>query len=341
MNKNYIALLSFLLCVISCADNVEHSLEEAGMKNVCKLEENLIPIKLPQSFDILDDNRFVMTDWEGVYLYDFNGKQLSQIGISGRAQYEYNRPSIVRVYDNKIYVWSSATLKFIEYDSDGTPIAEYEYNSAVTDFRVSEDEIFIYTAGRKVANIIDVYDKSSETVTNSLTPSTREHRFSLRNISSSPMYYDGESLVYASKDKLNIYLYSPESKQTEQISSFSSKSFKVESVADTTILYTDWDKTLKYYNENLIALFICPSDKGYYMIAAEGKFEMKNNEIIDGTRYIALYDIRSKDSKHVASYKYSSIATQHLFAYYNGKLYIIDHSMDENDDIYTMKSMDL
>lgn len=140
MKQKIIGALFCVFTVAGCADRqAEVVLSEAETQEVCKLTENISPIKMPQSFDILDDNHFVLTDWEQVYLYDFSGNQIQQIGATGRAQFEYNRPAHVRVHDGRIYVWSSGTLRFIEYTADGTPVAEYPYDSAVTDFRVSGD----------------------------------------------------------------------------------------------------------------------------------------------------------------------------------------------------------
>lgn len=339
MKQKIIGALFCVFTVAGCADRqAEVVLGEAETQEVCKLTENISPIKMPQSFDILDDNHFVLTDWEQVYLYDFSGNQIQQIGATGRAQFEYNRPAHVRVHDGRIYVWSSGTLRFIEYTADGTPVAEYPYDSAVTDFRVSGDNIFIYTAGRRIKNVIDVYDKSSASVKTSLTPSTKEHRFSLHNISSTPMYCDGKSLAYASKDNMSLYLYDRNSGSAELLSDYKSESFEVEEVTDTNMLYTNWDKALKYYNENPITIFVAPNEKGYYLLTAEGEFEMKDNNLADGTRYIGLYDIRRSGSRRIASYTYSSIGTQDLYAYWKNEIYFIRHKV-EDDDIYTLEKL--
>ena len=142
-----------------------------------------------------------------VFLYSSEGKQIRQIGNKGKARYEYNHPSAVRIYKDTIYVWSSFTLRFISYTMDGEPIEEYPYLSAIGDFIPTDKCIYIYNKGKSFDNVIYVYDKRSKCIVNNLTESTPEHKTLLYKWVASPMMLSNSKLYYTTTDDLTVRTY--------------------------------------------------------------------------------------------------------------------------------------
>ena len=88
-------------------------------------------------------------------------------------------PSIARCFGDSVYIWCPMSLKFVTWSLDGQPGTEYGYPSAVSDFIPTDDELFIYTAGRREDNVIDIYDKSAGDVGKTLQKATDRHRMLL------------------------------------------------------------------------------------------------------------------------------------------------------------------
>lgn len=337
-----ICLISIFAVICSCNRGTDIPTVDAHSYKLCSLKENIGAIKEPRSFDFVSDSLLVLTDRENVYLYTTKGEQVRKIGNVGRAKYEYVMPSVVRSFEDQIYVWSSGTLKFIVYLLDGTPVAEYSYPSTVTDFVPSSECIFIYTAGRRYQNIVDVYKKNDQCITSSLTASSPEHKFLLHNVSASPIYLDGDDLIYASKDKLAVMDYNLSDGKTLPVEICPSETFEVKTVADSNLIFKDRTKAMQYFLETSMVLQVFPGSKGYNILTVEGKSRIEGDELKNEDRYFCLYDTGLKSgNKCIARYSYSSVGTQILFCFHDGSLYFIRHSIENDNDVYSLCRMNI
>ena len=332
----YYVIVGLLLCT-SCASHQEAGVVDAEYETICELKENIGLIGQPQVFDMADGESFVVTDWTNVYLYGIDGNQIKRIGTSGRGGFEYIRPSVVRTDGEFIWVWSSGTLAFIVYRKDGQPVEEYQYPSAIQDFEVSGNKIYIYTAGKRYGNVIDIYDTDTEEVVRTLTPTSKEHRFMLRKISASPMSMADGSLVYAAKDNMKLVKYDLKNDSLEEFEEIVSETFEIEPLTDTNMLFTNRNKAFEYYNENPMTILVSPDDEGYFVMTLEGKTRIEGDDIVQDDRYFGLYSTaRRGDDKRIRNYSYGSIGTETLLDSYDNNIYFIRHSISENDDVYTL-----
>ena len=332
-------LCPLLLLAVSCSDK-SIAVHDAVSDSVCVLKENLALVKSPASFAMTGDAGFVLSDYENVYLYGMDGSQKLQIGHPGRAKYEYNVPTVVRCFGDSVYVWSSFSLKFISYAIDGTPGAEYPYGSAIADFAPSDGKLFIYTAGRRLDHVVDVYDKASGKVTDSLSRSTSEHQFLLIEGAKAPMYFDGKELLFMPKDRIMLMHYDPVTNSGGTLSALVSNTFKVEKGLSGDLLDKDEEKALAKLDESSLTMCLWPGRTGYYVLTREGKAQIVNGERDNGDVYYGLYEI-GPDGSHIDSYRYDSIGTLRLFSSWGSDLYYISHSIEEEEDVYVLKRLAL
>ena len=332
-------LSPLLLFVTSCSDKPV-AVNDAMSETVCVIKENIVPIKAPASFAMAGDAGFVLSDYKNVYLYGMDGSQKLQIGHPGRAKHEYNVPTLVRCFGDSVYVWSSFSLKFISYALDGTPGAEYPYDSAIADFVPSDGQLFIYTAGRRLEYVIDVYDKVSGKITDSLSKSTTEHQFLLTERAKAPMYYDGKELFFMPKDRIMLMHYDPVANSGGVLSAIISKTFKVDKGLSVNLLDKNEEKALAKLDESALTMCLWPGKTGYYILTREGKARVINGEQDNGDVYYGLYEI-GPNGGHIDNYGYDSIGTLRLFSCRGSDLYFISHSIKDDEDIYVLKRLAL
>lgn len=135
------------------------------LEKVVSLKNNLEYIGLIRSISFVDTKNFVVSTTEPamVMLYNINGNQIRRIGDKGRGPFEYSSPSIVKTYNEMIYVWCNMNTKIFVYDISGEPLIEYDFDKAIYDFEVNDDYIFFYTTGGfKDRPIIEIYNINSE-----------------------------------------------------------------------------------------------------------------------------------------------------------------------------------
>ena len=265
-----------------------------------------------------------------------DGRQIRQIGQAGRARFEYNHPSKVAVYNDTIYVWSSFTATFITYTLDGTPVAQYRYNSAITNFEPAGDYIFIYTGGRADENVIDVYSTVEKNVVKSISKATDEHRLLLFNMAASPLFYDGTLLYYSSLDVPDIYTYDPSQETPTLFSKVKSQTFHVEK-SDISIR-NNRSKQLDYSITNSQVLNIFPNGASLYVMALEGTACLENDKYQTEDKFFTVYGASEKNN-FVASYSYDSIGTELLFDSTSDGLYFIRHTIENGEDVYTLNKL--
>ena len=268
-----------------------------------------------------------MCDNDKVFLYSMDGRQIRQIGQAGRARFEYNRPSIVRVQKDTVYVWSSMTLKFISYLMDGTPLRQYRYDSAITNFDFSGDYIFISTAGRSDDHLVDVYDTKERTVVKRLVESSEEHKCLLLNYAASPLYVTGEYAYFSPRSSLDVYRYDIVKEENILYSSIDSDTFSVKQ--GTPDMLRDKKRIIEYLSENSEVMSIfTDSDGKIYVLSYEGYESMKEEGGMDKSgRFYTLYEA-GKD-RPIAQYTYDSIGTELLFDSTSDELYFIRHTIEK------------
>lgn len=334
-----VKIYGLLLILTSCSSQVEYSVIEAPCEQICILNENIGMLGEPLSMAMVDEQHFVVSDMNSnVYLYDLTGNQISRIGNSGRASFEYAFPMNVRVYNSEIYVWSANTGKFISYGITGEPIAEYIYHSAIRDFLPYEEKIYIYTAGLRDSKVIDVYDKPTQKVDSSLTEAGNVHRLMLSWISVTPMMYKDNKLYYSSRDNMNIFTYCENNVELD--AAISSTTFKIDKLSNPDMPLAS-DKAGDYMINNDMVVMISPADDGYYVFTREGeKNSNKEGDAAYENMRIVVYKVTDKsDSRRVADYLYSSFGSTTLFSNLGEDIYYLKHSVNDDEETYSLRKL--
>lgn len=337
--KTTIILTTILLicAVTSCKNNHKFEIVDGENISLCKLQENIDKINVPRCFDIINKDKFLVSDNINVYLYDMTGTQIRKIGHSGNAPFEYSRPTIVKYYNDSIYVWSSATLKFITFAIDGNPGTEYKYPSALTDFQPAEDNIYIYTAGTRSNNIIDIYCKSSGSISNSLIKASEVHQCLLHNVSTAPIHYSDNQLIFMPKDSLIVYCFDESENKISKVSNYSSQSFSTQKLQNELGMM-DRKQRSDYIKENPMTLEIFPAKNGKCRILSlEGKTLYTMDSVDNSSRFYGLYC----DDCPECHYSFSTIGCWHLFSTHKGNIYYIGHEISDEEDIFTLKQLKL
>jgi len=342
MSKANFKVLFMFLSIVSISSCSQHEISKNTMNSViiCELQENLRHFSEPLSFSILDNGCFVICDGRNVILYSDGGKQLRMIGHRGKALYEYNNPSIVRTLKDTIYVWSSASLKFISFDLDGNPIQEYPYNSAVADFVLSDDNIIIYNAGRQSDKVIDIYDKVNRVVVDRLLDTSPEHRLLLHSWAVAPISNMGTSVVFSPKDKISLYQFDFRTEICSELFNFASDSFTVIRDVDYDEIINNRKKRSAYLRENSQVLSVFQDNQKYYLLCLEGSTEIIEDKYDTSSRFFSVYCVGNK-SPLVGHYYYDSIGTQLLFSSSPSGLYFLKHNLTDSDESYILERVNL
>ena len=326
------------LCFLSCSDT-SLKIQDAEIMEICRLNENMGQISAPTSVAVADDGRFAVCDNNCVYLYSSDGNQLRTIGNAGNARFEYNHPSVVNIHKDTIYVWSSFTMKFIAYTMDGTPVAQYRYESAISDFEVTDDCIVIYTAGLAVDNVLEVYDKHASMITERLVRSTDEHKLLLHLWSASPLFATGNKVYYSSRDNMTVYCYDVKTGENVIAEKIRSGTFKVDDIEDYEFVANNRKSRQAYLWENSQVLSIFRDNDSMYVMTLEGKDVFADDTFDSSGRYFVLHKSGDVKNDRTVAYCYDSIGSKRLLESTGHGLYILKHTIENGEDVYTLNKL--
>ncbi len=215
--KTYIFLIALSTILMSCKseknfyiDIPEDHFFESGLpvKKVCDLEENLEVIGEIKSVSFSNKNSFVVSVPEpaGVILYNTEGEQLRLVGNSGNGPFEYIRPSLVRVYNDNIYVWCSMLTKLLVFDTSGNPVNEYSFSRGIRDFVVFDNYVYFYSAGGFDEPIINVFDlNTGQTLEKGFGEKTNEHKIFMFRECTGGLDLSENNLLFSPTHKPYVY----------------------------------------------------------------------------------------------------------------------------------------
>jgi hypothetical protein len=186
-------------------DNIDTYIQMDGLS---ELSENLTITGEIKSFCFVNDTSFVISvsDPAMVVLYNTDGYQQKLIGRNGRGPFEYTSPSLVRSYNQHIYIWCNMQLKLLMFDSEGTPINEWKFDKGIRDFVVYKNYICFYAMSGLDEPLINIYDLTSANFINKgYGIKTREQEVLLVRDCSGGMDVHDNNLYFKSADEPCIY----------------------------------------------------------------------------------------------------------------------------------------
>ena len=113
--------------------------------------------------------------------------------------------------------------------------------------------------------------------------------------------------------------------------------FKVESI-DSEL---DNNKQSLYRYANSYTLMLFNRDDRFYILTSEGKYIKDGDMLSDENRFCSLYRIAEKNGERIMSFTMGSFAYGNLLSVYDGNLYFIAHSVEDAEDIYTIKQLQI
>ncbi|MCM1502602.1 MAG: 6-bladed beta-propeller [Bacteroidales bacterium] len=328
----WMAMSLGLLC--SCAGEKEVQIKDVESETVCRIcgrdSEGLGRLN---SLAIIDSEYFALSTDYQVYVYSMLGHQVRKIGRSGNAKYEYNLPLYVRSDGEQIYVWSAMSMKFIAYTMDGEPVVEYGYDSAVKDFCPSGKHIIIYPAGVRGDHLIDIYDKSGEKPVKGIAEASKAHKVLSGWLSVAPVACNGNIVNFLPLDRLELLEYNIAEDRLGSIATIKSDTFRPEKVKGEM----EQKKALSYMHESPYALMMINRNGKKYILASEGRYEDSPDGLRADGRFCSIYEVTGHGGKKIYSFPMSSFGYSHLLSACDGYVYFIQHSIENNDDAYTLK----
>lgn len=331
-------LVIVFLTLISCqTQHVDFS--KITQNEICALKDNIELIGNIESLSVTD-SMYVVSTGDHIIIFNSVGEQETIIDRKGRGRYEYVDASIVRQYDDCLYVWCPYLLKFIVFDSNGNGIRECQYNSAISDFIPHGDNVYIYTRGLREDHIIDVLNFSSGEVLDSLVNTSSGHRALLSQTSKSPIDIEGKSLYFMPKDSLVVYRYNIDSSKLDRVMEFCSDSF-VSSPFKNQSIDKNLSESIEYVFHNSYTTGLSVKDGHCYVLTAEGTADIqKDYTMRNNTLYSNLYNVDMSTGDAIQAKSDKPLDTPRISSY-NGSLFYVLHEINDSTDVYTLNRLSI
>lgn len=146
---------------------------------------------------------------DAIVTLDTHGVASDFIRRSGRGPLEFERPSIIRVINDLIYVWDSDNLKLIAYHPEtGEGHKEWTglLSKSISDFIIHEDIFYGFTRGGAPGATIIGMDLQNGAEVTRFTTKTEAQILLMRVRGNGGLALDGHNLLYVTPDQPNIKL---------------------------------------------------------------------------------------------------------------------------------------
>lgn len=295
--------------------------EELPKETICTLSQEVL-IDYPYSMEVLSDSLFAIATSDKVFLFDYSGRIVREIGHEGRARGEYSFPmNIRRGSPGEIIVWSANSLKFLRFDLEGNFLADYPYDSAVRDFIYWNNFLYIYTAGVRSGNMIDIYDLSKATPEGMDANVTKYHKLLSSLISSVPLCVSDGQVFYAPKDAPQIRML-PSGKE---VIKFKTTSFHVPDMG----LSGDRKQRNLFYAKSSYNIGLLVSGNEFRLLACEGESMIMGDRLDGSTRMLTVYS-STGPARHfrAGDMRFSTLSL------YKGKFFFLSQKEENGEDVY-------
>lgn len=310
---------------------------------LCVLGENINIVGDILSLAFLNRDSFVIsTSNSSIFIYNSSGEQIREIRRVGRGPHEYQIPSIIRVYNDKIFVWCSQQLKLIVLDVLGVPIKEYKgFSKAVKDFMLYDNHLILYSTRGHEGSYVEVYDLEKEEYLQVYGKTSNEHLvLDLLSCSGGMTLVDDE-LLYASPNELSINWVNLSNSETGKIK-LQDPTFNVK-VLDSDandLINKERAKVLDFLNKNSIITGLYATNDHVILKTEIGEFKIEDHAL-DNTRRFAKYYILDKqlDFKFTFQIEHDLNYNNCLFAAYGNSIYATSTHYEDNKFSYNLKEL--
>lgn len=341
-------LICAILIIVSSCKKKPNSIIEIGAEThnivsqkIATLKDDLFLFGEIESFDFISKDFFVVSTSKpaAVILFDKHGNQIKKIGDKGKGPLEYQKPKIVRVHNNKIFIWDADQLKLIVYDNLGNPIREYNnFNVAIQDFKVTTNYVCFYFGGG-FSGMVGVYDLIKEQYAYRGGEPTEEHL--LLNISngSGGITLFSKGLAYMSADQLSLMFLDFNNFKVTTIASLYDNEFKVKNIKNAkAVINSNIGEAIKYIMNNSSISGLFNLNNNFVIKAEVGKFKKdKNNSNDNSERFQKYYVLNNQhELEKIAKSHHDFDINNNLYSTFNNNIYHIKYNTKNNNFNYEL-----
>lgn len=335
---------------ISCSKKSNSSIDVGSVNSrldyekISTLKENLLLFGNIESFDFIDDEHFVVATSKpsDVIIFDRSGQQVKKIGRIGRGPFEYQNPKIIRVHNDKIFVWDADFLKLIVYDNLGNSIKEYGgFKVGIDDFIVTKNYVCFYFGGG-FSGMVGIYDLIKEQYVYRGGEPSEEHLLLSLNRGSGGMTLFNDGLAYISADELSLKFVDFSNFKEKTIASLNDIEFKVENVNNSAkIINSNRSEAIKYIMKNSYGDGLFKIGNKLVMKAEVGEFKQDKNNVNDNSeRFHKYYILNSKlELMQTVKAPHDFGENNNLFTSYNDELYCLRYNTSHDSFYYELNKL--
>lgn len=285
-----------------------------------KIEQSNMKFQGIKHFDLYNnDVAFVTYNPNKAFIK--SKKKDSLIELETDVRLGLKNPSLINVYNNRIFVWDSEKLKFFLFDLSGVFIKTLKsIDKGVKDFVIYNKKVyFMFSGGHN--KLLGVYDLQNEKIENEYVRPTNEHYVIETNTKSGFIRLINQNIYFPDHGRKGFYKYSLSNEKFEFVS-LDLKQYEIKKVNNYFNLISNKEKLINYLSNNSMYYDVINIEGCLGLIATNDETSKKNNY----ARKKTIYKIDTIDNKKISAIKLSK---------QNHRLYSIGNIKDS--DFYFVK----
>lgn len=223
--------------------------------------------------------------------YKTSGEQFKVLKTGNGAAGEFMQPSLLKSFNQKLYVWCAGMHKLVLFDDQGNFLSEYKgTESGISDFYLQGDTIYYYTPGGDTGYWVNAFQLTTNKFVAHYGKDSNEQLLLDRNSKAGGFTQFNNELIAINSSRLELVVFGKTQLQPS-IKQFKDKSFKVTPVNEDPFDLVNSDKRalLDYLFNNSYVKGIY-STKDYLVCAAEiGNLDFTDNNLDFSNRFVKYY----------------------------------------------------
>ena len=343
--KYYLTLLLFLTFNQSFSQTYIGYNEKVSLELVqeINLKENINFLGKIVDFEV-ENNKIYLVDSRNPSIVEYNheGVQQKIYNKKGRGPFELVRPSLIRIIENKIFIWDNTLLKLSSFTPNFDPYLEIsDFPRAISDFHLIDDQLILYLSGGAKGPLIAIYemDKKKEKRISVIDKSS-EHIMLMRLEQSGGLDVINKNIFYTAADQPELYnIYSPNFLAPITSHKLNFNNFEVEKINEnpTKIINNNPNKMLDYISQNSRMINVVAMNE-YTVVEAHTGTLNRNNEdpFKDRKSEIVILDNNQQqiDLINISELSFTSSA---LRASFDNNIYVLFEDIKEENNRYKIQ----
>ena len=272
-------VLIFIWFFVSCSNhNKDPMLNndlQLGSEFYCKIDQSKIKFQGIKYFDSNHDIiAFVTYNPNKAFIKSLKNDSVKELKTDKKIGLEY--PSLIKIYDSKIYIWDSDKLKFFIFNSDGVFIRTLEpIDRGIKDFVLHNGKSYFLLSGGH-NKLFAIYNLESEQIESEYVKPTNEHYVIETNTKSGFIRQINHNIFFPDYGRKGFYKYSLSDRNIQFIS-LDLPNYKIKNVKNHYNLISNKRKLIHYLSNNSTYYDLINFKKYLGLIATNDILSKKNN----------------------------------------------------------------